>query len=247
MIRLAIIDDEPINRAYLESNARAVWTGPLTIDTFASPAELVAAGTGAATTHALVDLSFGSMDRAPTPILQTGVDAVDHLLASAPTCRIAMVTRFDGDPLMPEMVMAVRQTWPSVRFFHKSDGALMNRVVELLGAGAIDDNALFATTLVGQPQISIDALRRALLAGMYGRPGARSLRALSEWPLKPTAQQLARQLGVTPQYVRTVLQWCGGKLRELGVLGIYDEAGIDRLWMWARARQPILRRSFPEV
>ena len=247
MIRIAIVDDEPINRSFLETSIRSAWAKPITIDAYSSLAELVSLGGGSACSHALVDLSFGSLHRSGSPINNTGVDVVDCLLASAPTCTIAVVTRFDDDPLMPEMVVAIRQTWPDIRFLHKNDGALVSRVIELLRGEPVIDNAVFAMTLAGQPHVPIDALRDALLAGMYGRPGARVLRALSELTAKPTAAELGRELHNEAQYVRSVLQWCGVTLRTLGLLGYRDQAGLDRLWLWARARRAILCRAFPDV
>ena len=246
MTRLAIADDEPMNRTMLEADIRSLWANPLDVDLFSSLADLVGAGTGAATTHALVDLSFGSMDRSESPVRDTGVDVVDHLLAHAPMCRIAVLTRFDGDPLMPEMVAALRQTWPQICFLHKSDASRIQRVVELLRGEPVPDNALFAVTLSGQPHVPIDVLRDRLLTGIYGRPGVRVLLALSEMTAKPTAHELGSLLHLSRQYIRSVLQWCGLTLRDLRVLGHHEQAGIDRLWLWARARRAILRRAFPE-
>lgn len=246
MIRLAIVDDERINRSYLESEVRRAWGAPMSIVCASSLAELRSAG-GEPFTHALVDLSFGSMDRTGNPIGDTGVDIVDELRANMPACVIAVVTRFDDDPLMPEMVVAIRQTWPEVRFLHKSDAGLVDRVVEMLRGEAVMDNAVFALTLAGQPHVPIPKLTAALRSGIYGGPGARVLRAMSERSSKPTAAELGDELGHGAQYMRSVLHWVGVTLRPLRVLGYDDEAGVGRLWLWARARRAILRRAFPDA
>lgn len=244
MTEVAIVDDEPLNREHLRSALLSARPGITEADTFGSLSSLIQSASVRNLTHAIVDLSFGILDRTGEPLHGTGIDVIDHLRAAAPDCDIVVMTRFDGDPLMPEMVVAIRQTWPAIRFLHKADAHLIDRVLEFLDGRLMMDNAAFAATVAGVRPITPQQLREHVYAGMYGRSVGRVLVGLASWPRRPSAQELAETVHLGRQSVRTMLQWCGDTFRAQELLGYDEPAGLERLWPWARARQAILRRAF---
>lgn len=240
---VAVVDDEVSTREFLAGEIRRQTTGVRVFPVQSQLELLDVLGGGTSLTRALVDLSYGVFDRTGAPIGHTGVDVIDTLMATTQSCQVAVVSRFDGDPLMPEMVTAIRQTWPDIRFLHKADQRLAEWSVRFINGEVLRDNAVFAPTLAGLAQVPPDALRHLILSSEKGSTSARVLLYLAEQVERPTAGLAAHALGVSEQYVRTVLQWLGVALRSADLMTEDEEAGVARFWLFARARRAILTRA----
>jgi hypothetical protein len=242
--RVLLIDDEPGNVAYLKLRLEAELGPSLEVSTLGNPSEIGAHLLLGGWTHAVVDLSFGSLDRSPGQrIVGTGIDAIDEIVASFPTCRIVVATRFDGDALMSEMVVAIRQTWPSIMFLHKADSALDQRLVDFVRLDSVNDNAVFMLDLAGIRPLSPQQIHDAVKSCLNRKAAVSLLLALSGMHEQPTTRALAAHCIFGEQYAKNVLQSVGDALVDIGALRLNEERGIKRLWLWARARSAILRRA----
>lgn len=243
VVHLALIDDEPLITERLLHRAEATLGPDVAPYVYRRPRRLGSNPPRAPLTHAVVDLSFGDRDLDSLDIRdepETGVDAIDRLLSLHPDCRIVVATRRDT-PLIVEMTIAIRQTWPTIMFLHKSDERLLDRFDEFLRSGTTHDNAEFALDLLGVAPIPPHEIRQALKATLYPSTSASILLELAKFTRRPTIKELAAQCHYADQYVRKLLQEAGDGLYAAGLLP-ERKFGVERLWPWARSRRAILQR-----
>ncbi|MEM8924205.1 MAG: hypothetical protein AAGD35_11955 [Actinomycetota bacterium] len=198
-------------------------------------------------THAVVDLSYGRYDLdGPSlrPELETGTDAIELLHRHCPGCEVVVATRNDTE-MLTEMVVAIRQTWPDVAFFHKADDQLPDRVAAFVTGHHYQDNAEIALDLIGVERVTDERLRCVADATGRARPTARLVRALADCTEVPTREQMASILDVGGLYVRSLAHDLTSELRERGLLR--GQGGLHPLWRWSRARRAVVRRAFADL
>lgn len=244
-ICLALFDDEPLitkaTRDYVEAT-RGTGTSVLV---FPRPRRLDTLSIVPAFSHAVVDLSFGprDIDAPDRPEPECGVDAIDRLVADHPACRILVATRLDT-ALIGEMAKAIRQTWPAIPFANKLDGLLLDRLDRFLDNAEVRDNVLFQVALRDAKPLPASRIRRGLEACIYPGTGLSLLLHLADQAEQPSGRELATALSYSESYIRRLLLEVGIGLHGEGFLGKDEKFGIERLWLWARARGAILRREF---
>lgn len=243
--RIVLVDDEPLITARLSDHLTGTLTPPTSVRTVDRPRRLASLADLGATTHAVVDLSFGryDFDRAElAPELETGADAIALLVdRGVPAHRIVVASRLDTE-FLEELAVAIRQTWPQVRFLHKADERLAHRVERFVADGAVRDNAEVALVLAGVVPRSPSDIAACL--GRVANPGAALLivRALADEPNRPSADELAAALARSTNFVRRVVQEIGDALKSAELLPADGPSGLARLWPWARARRAVLHR-----
>ncbi|MCP5032619.1 MAG: hypothetical protein GY939_12505 [Actinomycetia bacterium] len=250
---LAVIDDEPMItdsvKAHFNKRADA-GLPPVMVNGFDRPRRLRDFESLLDLTHAVIDLSFGRDDiDGPQirPEIETGLDAIDLLKDRCANCKIVVATRNDTE-LITEMAVAVRQTWPEIKFFHKADSRLRARIEDFVVGNHYQDNAEIALDLIGVTPVAPERIGRAVEATARARPGARLILTLADYPSAPSRRDLAAALGGRAQaYVRSLSSDLTAVLIEWGLLSGDEGGGVSRLWKWARARRAILRRELATI
>ncbi|MEL7155685.1 MAG: hypothetical protein AAFN30_03695 [Actinomycetota bacterium] len=245
---LVVIDDEPIVGCGLRAELEAEPDLEIEVRTVDRPRRLREFDDLTALTHAVVDLSFGRDDMdgpCLRPELENGTDAIDFLRAACPQCGIVVATRNDT-AVVTEIAVAIRQTWPDIRFLHKADGGLADRVGAFVRGDHYQDNAEIALDLIGVGPVPGERLQLVVEATGRARPTARLLLALADQPDTPTRQETAEVLGVSEPYVRSLVHEVTRELLDRRLLG-GERGGIGSLWRWANARRAILRRTLAPV
>lgn len=248
---LVVVDDEPLMAASVTAHldrpdrGRGRGRGPVIVHGVDRPRRLTELPLDRLT-HAVVDLSFGRDDLDGPhlqPEIETGVDAIDLLVERCPSCQVVVATRNDTD-LITEMVVAIRQTWPQVVFFHKADARLRHRIEDFVDGRHYQDNAEIALDLVGVGPVPPQRITEAVEATARPRPGARLVLTLADMAVPPTRQEVADALGGRAEaYVRSLAADLTAVLLEWDLLERHQGGGVTRLWHWSRARRAILRRA----
>jgi hypothetical protein len=246
-IQLALVDDEPLITDRIVAHAKRAGRPGVDVHVFRRPRRLDSHPAEIALTHAVVDLSFGVRDIDHDGVRdepETGVDAISRLTAVFPMCKTIVATRRDN-ALLAEMTVAIRQTWPEVRFLHKSDERFLERLDRFLDWGTVTDNAEFLLDLTGVDPKPPARIRVALASTMYASTCSKVLLELAEATRQPSAKQLAARCNNAEPYVKKIVQEIGFGLHNEGFLA-QPKYGLERLWLWARARRAILRTEFAE-
>lgn len=242
---VVVVDDEPVIGSGIQAGLAAGPGRVVDVRYADRPRRLHELDVLPHLTHAVVDLSYGRDDLdgpALRPELETGSDAIDFLRTRCPQCEIVVATRNDTE-LATEMVIAVRQTWPDIRFLHKADEGLTDRVDAFVSGRSLRDNAEIALDLAGVGPVPL--ARLSLLVAATGRPKpvARLLTTLADQPVAPGRRELAGRLGLSDHYVRALAHDVAVELLDRGLLR-GGGGGIGNLWRWSRARRGMLRRTF---
>lgn len=244
-ICLGLFDDEPLITTATRDHVEATRASGTSVFEFPRPRRLDTLSTLPDFSHAIVDLSFGPKDidepdrREP----ECGVDAIDRLVADFPACRILVATRLDT-ALIVEMAHAVRQTWPAIPFANKFDAKLLDRVDRFLDNTEVRDNTEFQLALRKVTPLPPVRIRRGLKACIYPGTGLSILLHLADQADQPSGRELATALSYSESYIRRLLLEVGIGLHGQGFLADDEKFGIERLWLWARARGAILKREF---
>ncbi len=195
-------------------------------------------------THAVIDLSYGRDDMdgpALRPERETGTDAVDLVHTRWPDCAVVVATRNDTE-LLTETAVAIRQTWPGIQFLHKADERLVDQIAAFVQGRHHQDNAEIALDLIGVEPVAPARLADAVRTTCRARPTARLLLSLADQPQSPPRRQVAAELGMGDNYVRSLAHDLSTELRRRELL-VGDRGGLDRLWLFARARRAVLCRA----
>lgn len=245
---LVVIDDEPIIGSGLQAELRAASDVDIVVRTIDRPRRLREFDDLPALTHAVVDLSFGRDDMdgpCLQPELENGTDAIEFLRSACPACSIVVATRNDTE-VVTEMAVAIRQTWPDIRFLHKADGGLADRVGAFVRGDHYQDNAEIALDLIGVEVVPLERLQLVVDATGRTRPTVRLLLALADRPCAPSRLAMAEGFGVSEPYIRSLVHEVTRELLDRRLMG-GDRGGMVSLWRWARARRAILRRALEPV
>ncbi len=246
-VHVALVEDEPLITDALGARIRE-WNANAMVSVFDRPRRLRVDPDVGLATHAVVDLSFGrhDFDRAALAReAETGVDAIDALREDlAPHCSIAVATRIDTADLL-EMAVAIRQTWPEIRFLHKADAGVAHRVVTFVADGMIQDNAEIGIELEGIDPVPPRRIRAALESIANSATATRIVLALAHAVDRPTMHELAASLGNESNFIRRLITDIGESFRQHSVLRLNEPGGLERLWRWCRARRAVLVRLFP--
>ena len=240
-----IVDDEPMTVAGIVSHLDGGREpGAMQAVGLDRPRRLATLQPPMPVTHAVVDLSYGRHDLdgcCLAPELETGTDAIDLLVGRWPEAAIVVATRNDTE-LATEMAVAIRETWPSIAFFHKADDSLGERVAAFVAGRHYQDNAEIALDLAGVGPVGAPRLRRVVESTGRPRPTARLVLGLADQVRVPAQQAIAEELGVRPSYIRSLAYEVTGALFDRDMLRA-DQGGLYSLWLWARARRAIVRRA----
>ena len=236
---VVVIDDEP---AYRSEWSSAVGPG---VDVVAidRPRRLLAIEELEAITHAIVDLSFGrwNLDGPErVPELETGLDAILTLRECAPLVEIVVVTRLDT-VVLTEMAVAIRQTWPSIRFLHKEDPRVGFQLQAFAFGDHYQDNAEIGLDLVGVEPLPFDLVARAIDVVSNRHQLARTAQALAGFSFEPSAAQVGTELGWSPRTVTKRVSELRDCLR-VAAFPLPERDGFGGIWLWSFARGPMLRR-----
>jgi hypothetical protein len=241
-IHLALIDDEPLITDRIVAHFERTERPRIEVYVFRRPRRLDGHPADIKLTHAVVDLSFGVRDIDRHGVHdepEIGVDAVSRLASANPKCRIVVATRRDT-PLIGEMTIAIRETWPQVRFLHKSDERFLARLDQFLDSGTVPDNAEFSLDLTGVEPRPPSRITAALASTLYAATCSKVLLNLAEATRQPSAKDLATSCHHAEAYVKKIVQEIGFGLYNEGFLA-KPQYGLERLWLWARARRAILQ------
>lgn len=239
---VVVVDDEPVIGAGIQADLRSRWAEGIDVHYVDRPRRLRALDVLPHVTHTVVDLSYGRDDLdgpALRPELETGSDAIAYLRTQWPSCEIVVATRNDTE-LATEMAIAVRETWPEIRFLHKADEGLTERVDAFVRGRPVRDNAEIALDLAGIEPVPLERLSLVVSATGRPRPVTRLLKALADQPSSVGRSEIAGRLGLSDHYVRALAHDVAVELlaRELLRGG---GGGIANLWRWSRARRGMLR------
>ncbi len=245
MKRVALIDDENHIAVDLAKTIASSAEGAVEIEALDRPRRLNSIDLSTPFTHAVVDLSYGlwNYDSAEnfSPEPDLGIDAIDALLQRDGSTKIVVMTRLDT-PLLQEMATAIREFWPEIRFLHKSDLGVLDRAAAFVLKSEVRDNAEVSLLLTGIAPRSENELRAAFSLMPSPSTSARVAQALSSCIDRPMHEQIAAALPYSVKYVRRVVHETASLLRDQDWIPTADQAGIDRLWIWCRARRPLLMR-----
>ncbi|MEE9417407.1 MAG: hypothetical protein V3V01_19155 [Acidimicrobiales bacterium] len=239
MSKVVVIDDEPAYRAEW-SSAVAAGVEIVSID---RPRRLEEIDDLAAITHAVVDLSFGrwNLDGSErVPELETGVDAILTLREAAPSVEIVVVTRLDT-AILTEMAIAIRQTWPNIRFLHKEDPRVGFQLRAFACGEHYQDNAEIALDLLAIEPIEFASVRTAIAAVSNSHQLTRTAQALASYSSEPNAAEVGSSLGWSPRTVTKRVSELRDCLR-VAALPLPEREGFGGIWLWSFARGPMLRQ-----
>jgi DNA-binding NarL/FixJ family response regulator len=245
-MRVALVDDEPYTVQYLSERLVSTFGSDVEVVTLDRPRRL---GVDVQFDAAVVDLSFGLQDLDADHFaleLETGVDAIDHLRLHHPSCRIVVASRVDY-PLVIESAKAIRQTWPDIRMLHKADIRWHERAVQFIQSGDARDNTDVELILAGVTKLDPSEIAASLNQSTQRGRLPDMLLTLANSVEMPSRVQLAERLGIGDDHTRNLLTEIGSCFKSAGILPGGSPVGIERLWPWARARRPILRRLFPSA
>lgn len=235
---ILIIDDELPVREVLRDRLNDRFP-QARVMLFDDPIEVIAEEPTDAT-HAFVDLSFsrdseyyGGRDSE----VSIGADAIHYLASAAPSCRISVITSLDTD-LHRSMANAVIEAWGPIPFISKQDFAFLNYCEFFVKGEPVPSSAELRLDL-RESDKPLD-IRAAVEAGMYKRSAGELLCVLATFPFPPSPEQLSSASGKTPNNVKKHLQSIGFSLRQQGHIPEDRNAEIPVVWLWARARRPLL-------